>query len=158
MALLEVAKNAASLPDHVQLIAFDGEEMHKVGAYRYANHLLQEGKLGNVRLVINLDSVGIGERLYALTSPSIEQQVKSALAEFNIDISSRETFKQFDSWPFMKEGVDVIQIGSNFIDRENSFCYFNAPKDTVGGNGFDLNSNFIILAGSVVNSILSEWA
>lgn len=149
VALLEAAKKAATLPEDICFVAFDGEEMNKVGAYRFVEALRQQGGLDNLRLVINIDSVGIGDKLYVLTSPAIQTQVASALSEFSIDVITRETFKQFDSWPFMKEGINAVQIGAMACDREKTFSFFNSPHDTIGGNGFELSSRFISEASGI---------
>jgi len=149
VALMDIAKEASALPENVQLISFDGEEMNKIGAYRYVDALRKQGTLDDLRLVVNIDSVGIGEKLYVLVSPELEEQVRSALSDFEVDVTARQAFKQFDSWPFMKERVPVVQIGAIFSDREKVFPYFNAVKDTLGGNGFDLNSRLISEASEI---------
>jgi len=156
VALLDLAARYRDLSRDVRFVAFDGEELNKVGAYKYVEHLKSTGSLNGIRLVINLDSVGIGEKLYVLTSPQLLESVKAILASSGTDVVSREAFKQFDSWPFMKEGIPVVQIGGTFTERDKAFPYFNSPKDTVGGNGFDLRSEMIAAAVQTASAIASR--
>lgn len=120
--------------NHFRFVAFDAEEWNKLGAYSYVERLRREGELEQIRLVVNIDSVGIGQKIYILTSPSIEETVKGIVSgldvghEVEIQVSSRAKFPQFDSWPFMKQGVPVMQIGTI---ADPPFQAFHDPDDTL---------------------------
>ena len=153
IALLDLAKK--DLPQGARLVAFDGEEMNKIGAYKYAAHLDKTNNLSQVKLQINFDSIAVGEFVYVLTSPQIYDHVKTLLADIPIEVVTREAFKQFDTWPFMQRGIPVIQIGST--SKDNIFRYFNSPNDTVGGNGYELDSALISQAVEIGHQIAHDF-
>lgn len=156
IALLETADAQMQLPPNTSFFAFDGEELNKIGAYRLASFMSKKNALENLKLLINFDSVAIGERLYVLASENIFERVSELLAGIDIEVFKRESFKQFDTWPFMKLGFSVIQIGST--SKLNPFQYFNSPKDTVGDNGYHLESKLINEAKDIAIMLANEFA
>jgi hypothetical protein len=57
----------------------------------------------------------------------------------------------------MKLGCDVIQIGSTFDDPDQSFKYFNSPKDTLDGNGYKLDSQLISRAAQAAQHLVKAF-
>lgn len=126
----------------VRFIAFDAEEWNKLGAYTYVAQ--QKGKklgspsikkkqareksaLDNIRLVINLDSVGAGERIYVLAHKRFHSAVRKAAKglKFPVDITPDYKSPQFDAWPFHREGIPVIEVGTT------PYAYFHKKEDTL---------------------------
>ena len=132
VTLLNLADRLYPTQDNIELIFFDAEEWNKYGSYRYVDDLKAQNDLENIDIVINIDSVGVGDYIYCLTSPSIESEVKRIMSntatsqQIKIEVSSKKEFPQFDSWPFMKMGIPVIQIGTG---GEKPFPYFHHPRD-----------------------------
>jgi len=168
--------SALPLPD-VRLVSFDAEEWNKLGAYRYVEALTNSGEISRIKRVINIDSVGIGESIYLLTTPDLEQSLTSAVENSGFLIEKTETesgtqlsvepfnkrprvtirvaekFPQFDSWPFMQKGIAVVQVGTF---GEKPFPYWHDPRDIwplIGSNGYQLIAEVAIL----VDGLLRNW-
>lgn len=130
-ALLGIAENR---PNNTRFIAFDAEEWNKFGSYSYIKQLKSSSEFKKTKLMINIDSVGVGDSIYLLVSPKIETKVRQAVSKISVSkqikikVTARETFPQFDSWPFMKNGIPVIQIGTA---GSLPFRYFHDPKDNL---------------------------
>lgn len=147
---------ATTKPKGVKFIAFDAEEWNKFGAYTYVKKANRTGELQHTKLMINIDSVGVGSFIYVLVSPEIEHEVRRAInntvisKEIKIGITARDRFPQFDSWPFMRYGVPVIQIGTQ---GESRYEYFHDAKDVPDEIDIDLinkSARFVSeLAGSL---------
>ena len=43
----------------------------------------------------------------------------------------------------MQRGVPVVQIGSTSKDKTKLYRFFNSPKDTLGGSGYQFDSALI---------------
>lgn len=146
-ALLGLAKTLANKRDNICFVSFDAEEWNKLGAYSYVREVAPCGDLDHVRLVVNLDSVGVGDTIYLLTSPWMRDKVERAkralesssmLKEklpIRLEVIAREQFPQFDSWPFMKAGLDVIQVGTT---GDPQFTYWHDADDTLANVNYDL--------------------
>jgi hypothetical protein len=147
---------AASQPDGVRLIAFDAEEWNKFGSVHYVNAAKASGELNKVRLMINIDSVGFGDRVYLLTSCDVEKAVRSAirispiLSTMEIEVISKGDFPQFDSWPFMKNGIPIIQIGTK---GNVDYDYFHHPKDTIDKLNHKLERDIPVLLGELIRRL-----
>ena len=148
VTLLNLADKLYPLKNNIEIVFFDAEEWNKYGSYCYVDDLKAQGDLENIDLVINIDSVGVGDYIYFLTSPSIENEVKRIVSntasaqQIKIEVSSKKEFPQFDSWPFMKMGVPVIQIGTR---GATPFPYFHHPKDTLENIDYNLINKVINL-------------
>jgi Zn-dependent M28 family amino/carboxypeptidase len=180
-ALLALAQeiSSSSAPD-ARLITFDAEEWNKLGSYKYVDALSKDA-LKEIQLMISIDSVGVGDRIYLLTSPSLRDKLipmitnsgyQVQLPEANLDnheprdssgkaradmpeviIRTAERFPQFDSWPFMRAEIPVIQIGTLSTPP---FLYWHDPRDyfpIIGNTGFRLIANVADLA----KCILENW-
>lgn len=173
--LLLLAREVAAsgfIPE-VRFVSFDAEEWNKLGAYKYVEALEQSGELSRVELMINIDSVGVGDSIRILTSPDIQKTVTDVvgkagfpLRQSSDDIRERRTtglpsveitvgdaFPQFDSWPFQQKGIPILQIGTR---GSTPFLYWHDPRDTlevVGEGGYRLIGH----VGRLVRSILDYW-
>jgi len=142
-ALLGLAETLANERGDICFVSFDAEEWNKLGAYSYVKEFVPRGDLDRVRLVVNLDSVGVGDEIYLLTSPRIRDKVERAIESskveeelpIGLEVTAREQFPQFDSWPFMKAGLDVIQVGTT---GDPQFMYWHDPGDTLANINYDL--------------------
>ncbi|HEX8915594.1 MAG TPA: M28 family peptidase [Humisphaera sp.] len=164
-----VARRMAAAAPGVGFAAFDAEEWNKLGAERHAAALEQSGRLTDVRLMINVDSVGVGEHLYVLASPGLGEPIEAALRSAGATVrggaarlpSGRWVFvqenpamKPFDAWPFMRRGVPAVQIGS-LGDRP--FDQWHQPGDSVDGIG-EAGRKLIADAAGVVEALArAEW-
>lgn len=151
-ALLGVA---ATEPSGVRFIAFDAEEWNKLGAYSYVKWAKSSSELKKTKIMINIDSVGVGDFIYLLVSPEIENKVRRAVRKtsvarrIKIEITAAKTFPQFDSWPFMKNGISVIQIGTKGTPP---FRYFHDPKDNLK----NIKTNLIKEASLLVTELINQ--
>ena len=174
--LLYLARILAESPmSKVRLASFDAEEWNKLGAYRYVESLTNE-EIGNIERVINMDSVGIGERIYLLTSPDQKESLVAAVKKsgFSVEFEDNkpealsmdnktdrpkvlirvlERFPQFDSWPFMQKGIRVCQVGTV---GAKPFPFWHDPRDIwplIGSNGYSL----IAATAELVYGLLKNW-
>lgn len=154
-ALIGLAEKFSKKDCSIRFILFDAEEWNKFGAYTYVEELMKSGELQKLKLVVNIDSVGFGDSIYLLTSPGIEEKVREIVSKtgvakkIHIDISSKDEFPQFDSWPFMKNGVSVIQLGTKgnppVTVLEEGELIFHNPKDTIENIQSEMIENVISL-------------
>jgi Zn-dependent M28 family amino/carboxypeptidase len=158
IALLKLSESfSKENNEHLRFIFFDAEEWNKYGAYCYAGNLKKKGTLSQVNLVINIDSVGVGDYVYFLTSPSIESRVKAIVEKLDtgiaVNVVSRKEFPQFDTWPFMKNGIPVIQVGTGGTP---AFPYFHHHKDDVTNINYSLMENVVKLLKAFIETLLEE--
>ncbi|MFH1832725.1 MAG: M28 family peptidase [Candidatus Levyibacteriota bacterium] len=152
-ALLGVAETK---PSNVKFIAFDAEEWNKFGAYSYVERVKTSSQFKKTKIMINLDSVGVGDFIYLLVSPAIEDKIKKAVKKtsvakrIKIEITAAKAFPQFDSWPFMKNGIPVIQIGTK---GALPFRYFHDPKDTLKNIKTNLIKETSLLVTELINQL-----
>ncbi len=145
--------------EYLRFIFFDAEEWNKYGSYCYVDELKQMGSFNRIKLVVNIDSVGVGDHVYFLTSPSIESHVRRIVgtldnsSEVRVEVTSRKEFPQFDSWPFMRNGVPAINIGTTGTP---SFPYFHHPKDDMRNVSYSLMEKVIRLLKVFMEALLEE--
>jgi hypothetical protein len=174
--LLYLARILAESPiPKVRLASFDAEEWNKLGAYRFVESLTAE-QISNIERMINIDSVGVGDRIYLLTSPEQKESLATAVRKSGFSyefedsqpvVSSPENeadypkvlirvlerFPQFDSWPFMQKGIRVCQVGTI---GAKPFPFWHDPRDTwslIGSDGYRL----IAAAAQLVYGLLKNW-
>ena len=185
--LLYLARFLAESPiPNVQLASFDAEEWNKLGAYRYVETLSKDNEISKVKRMINIDSVGIGDKIQLRVSPKhLESLTKAVIKSgfliepgksgFSIDpedvveskqrfygsldnrpkvsILALDKFPQFDSWPFMKTDLPVVQVGAT---GNKPFLYWHDPRDIwqlIGTNGYHL----IAATAELVYGLLQNW-
>jgi hypothetical protein len=141
VCLLQLAKRLRSkLAIAPTVCFFDAEEWNKFGAYSYVKRRMNKGTLSRTTLQINIDSVGVPGRLCLLTSPRIEKVIAAlvrglpATCGMEVEIAAAESFPQFDTWPFMREGISVIQIGSR---PSTPFKHWHSKGDTLANIDYD---------------------
>ena len=138
VALMEIARQLAhkKTKHTIKFIFSDAEEWNKIGAYTYVSQLKGRDELKFIKVLINIDSVGAGESIYCLASESIGDIVEKSLhipeSEFPIDLTKQYKSPQFDAWPFHKEGIPVVQIGSR------PYNYFHTSSDSIEKINFHL--------------------
>ncbi len=160
VALLKLAELFSKTnTEYLKFILFDAEEWNKYGSYCYVNELKKSGLLKRIKLVVNIDSVGVGDHIYLLTSPGIEANIRETVAslqtssEIGVEVSSREAFQQFDSWPFMRNGIPVVQIGTRGTP---SFAYFHHPNDDINNINYSLMERVIKFLKGFIKALLEE--
>lgn len=116
-AMLRVAKalvDKGGTKKTVKFAAFAAEEYWWLGSYYHAKTLKEQGQIGRVKNVINLDMVGVGEWLWVWVAPeSFKQQVATALDETikgEFDIRWHELLPASDHWPFFEEGIPAVHF------------------------------------------------
>lgn len=137
-----------------QVCFFDAEEWNKYGSYQYVNELKEAKKLKRLRLVINIDSVGVPGDIYIYSSSDIAPVVKKAIDavgpdDIGVFFRSVNELPQFDVWPFQREGCSVIQIGSR---PRVPFKYWHSPDDVLERIDF----SFIGRVSRYVSRLISE--
>ena len=119
-ALLCAARRLAESPlaDQIAFVAFDAEEWNKFGSYRFVEKTEQCGQLPMIASIINLDSVGAGEKI--------------------VYFDEMEMLTPFDAYPFARKGIHAIQMTS--IGRQ-PFPHWHQPGDNlsvIGETGYEL--------------------
>jgi hypothetical protein len=95
---------------------FDGEEINKVGSSAFVNEIRNE--LSEIKLVIELDAIGIGNEIVLLCSKKAYKKIKKCKSElekvvpegYKLHISAQSKISFSDVWSFMKEGIPAIRI------------------------------------------------
>ena len=133
LVLLELAKRFSrkDLNNTIRFVSFDAEEWNKIGSYMYVEGRKQKltgnkTDLEKIKAVINIDTVGSGDKIYSISSKKYVDMVRSGAEDSGIDVDMREGYNapQFDGWPFHKEGIPVIHFGVS------PYRYFHTPDDT----------------------------
>ena len=126
-ALLAVAERleGRSFPFTVRFVAFGSEETGLHGSEHYVDSLSSE-ELENIRLMINLDSIGSGDRLVVAGDRWVTQHVNEVATRQGIalGVSARGTSGS-DHANFREAWVPVIFFRSDDLSRINS------PADTM---------------------------
>lgn len=117
-ALLRVAESIANgeLPERVQLLLTDAEELHLAGSRAFVRDLYAAGRLGNVSGCLNLDGAGRGETLDVWLGP--ETLTDTLLPVFRGE-RARFIFpppQSGDHFSFWEKGVPAIML--TFDDPE----------------------------------------
>ena len=119
-ALLCAARRLAESPlaDQIAFVAFDAEEWNKFGSYRFVAEAEQRGQLAAIASIINLDSVGVGEKI--------------------VWFDEMEGLTPFDAYPFARKGIHATQITSI---GDQPFPHWHQPGDNlsvIGETGYEL--------------------
>jgi len=161
--LLKLAEHFSNNSKFLKFIFFDAEEWNKYGSYCYVDELKKQNKLRDIKLLVNIDSVGAGDHIYMLVPPELEEKIKKAVLgikdglNIDIDIKVKRQFQQFDSWPFMKNGVPVIQIGTR---GKLDFPYYpnlHHPKDNLKSIDYKLLEKVNNFLKSFLNSLIKSY-
>jgi hypothetical protein len=162
-ALLELARRfGPNARGDVAFVSFDAEEWNKLGSYRFVDALQARGELSTVRAMINIDSVGVGEGVYLLTSRGLAEPIRRALERAEaesprhsgrpISVHESDAFKMFDTWPFMRRGIPVVQIGT----FGEPFRYWHRPEDRLSLIGRTGRASIADVV-AVVTDLLRFW-
>ncbi|HEX6989972.1 MAG TPA: M28 family metallopeptidase [Bacillota bacterium] len=115
-AMLRVAARVTGSPEAYGAVrwrfcSFGGEELVQVGSEYYAAGREVDGSLADIRLVINLDSVGVGEYFWpwvdATTRPLLEAALPQGLP-WRVEIL--EPPLAGDHYPFQRRGVPAAML------------------------------------------------
>lgn len=115
-AMLRLAERVTAAPERYgsvrwRFCSFGGEELIQVGSEYYAAGREADGSLADIRLVINLDSVGVGEYFWpwvdAVTRPLLEAALPGSLP-WRVEIL--EPPLAGDHYPFQRRGVPVAML------------------------------------------------
>ncbi|MEW6528673.1 MAG: M28 family peptidase [Candidatus Micrarchaeota archaeon] len=150
---------------NVRFIFFDAEEWNKFGSYAYVEKIKNEGELQKLKFVLNIDSVGFGDSINLLTSPAIENKVReivsktSVAKKIKIDVSSKNEIPQLDCWPFMKNGIAVITIGTKgkppVTKLKEGESIFHNSKDTIENIQFEIIESVVSLVEEFLENYLA---
>jgi len=128
-ALLEVARvlSTQKLAYNLKFIAFGAEEAGLIGAYNYVEGLSQE-QLDNTAAMINMDMVGVGDKVGIMTLAEDSDSFIADLAEvylnkFNLAYD-RSASDASDHAPFEEYGVPVV-----FFDYHDD-PYYHTDADS----------------------------
>jgi hypothetical protein len=163
--LASAARPASAAAGEVTFASFDAEEWNKLGAYRHVEGLERSGRLAEVRGLINIDSVGVGEAIYLCVcpehAPGLRRALRSAEDAGDVVAGGRPvvlhpdpSFRQFDTWPFMRKGVPAVQVGTV---GPRPFSHWHQPGDgphLIGARGCELIRDVV----SLVDVLLARWA
>lgn len=113
----------------IEFILFAAEEWNKYGSYAFVNGL-KKAEIKSIKYFLNYDMTGSkGGKIYCMGHEQFAPVLKKIVGEE--DFSTRQPIP-FDSWPFCKRDVPVIQFGSSSKEM-----YFHTPNDTL--DHVDLN-------------------
>jgi aminopeptidase YwaD len=130
--LLEVArvlsKYKAAKDTNITFIAFGAEENGLLGSKYYVNELKPEEK-ANIKAMINMDMVGVGDRLGILTGSENSQSFIADLAEEKakrLQLPYERSFStRSDHAPFEEAGIPVVFF--HYMDDPN----YHTDQDTI---------------------------
>ena len=158
----------------VQFVLFDAEEWNKLGSYYYVENLENLNQIDNIKLMINIDSIGYGELIFLSVHSDIKNTIirtlktKPIYYQINPDvfillhpdknesenrlivIQSNNYLSEFDTWPFIKKGIPVINITTS---GKKSYPFFHHPDDNlsqISGKGYGIISDVVTLVESLL--------
>ena len=114
-------------PFTVRFIAFGSEEIGLHGSWHYVGQLT-DAELDDIRVMINLDSVGSGTTLFVVGNPWLTRHVSEAAAREGVFLTtSRRWFSGgfSDYFSFADAWIPTISFSGDDISRINS------PYDTI---------------------------
>jgi hypothetical protein len=128
----------------IRFVASGSEEFGYQGAYGYAKRRTDEGKLDNIKYIIQFDSLTYGPD-FLLTSKDTELRdiADSINSEFDINGTPRHidsTEWVMDSLPFKSSGARAIYVNSRGYDGITLPVY-HRPEDIPETVGFDCVDN-----------------
>ncbi|MDE6967690.1 MAG: M20/M25/M40 family metallo-hydrolase [Clostridia bacterium] len=157
-AMLESAKYfSKNTPScNIVFVAFGAEEVGMIGSKEYVNAMTEEEK-ANTKLMINIDSIAGGDKLYAYTGADEESQaILAGILKYGKDYGlvtqegkgSKFGYGQTGNWSdhkyFKNAGIKFIYFeGTNwdcdidegttqYVDKEgNGFEIMHTPQDTL---------------------------
>jgi len=147
LALLDLAEKLSKrdFNNTIRFVSFDAEEWNKIGSTMYvegrkqkitgnktglktkiSRYLKKQTDLDKIKAVINIDTVGSGDKICSITSKKYVDAVRSGAKDSGIVVEVREGYDapQFDGWPFHTEGIPVIHL------VVSPYKYFHTPQDT----------------------------
>jgi len=115
-AMLRVAERVTAAPERYgrvrwRFCSFGGEELVQVGSEFYAAGREADGSLADIRLVINLDSVGVGDFFWPWVDATTRPLLEAALpADLPWPVEILEPPLAGDHFPFQRRGVPVSML------------------------------------------------
>jgi len=112
-------------------LATTGEEYDKLGAINYAERRKREGTFGNIRHIINFDSLtwGLNLKVY-MPEPDLRELVQTVDRELNLpgdhELIDGEGF-QLDSRPFRETAAQAMYVNSTGHGND---VVWHRPEDT----------------------------
>lgn len=135
IVMLMLAHAASSRQNNHTLtfIASDSEEYGYEGAYHYANTRIANNTIGNIRYVLNFDSLTYGPNLWI---NSKDQALKDLINTIHQDLKLQTTpiYSEndgfvMDSLPFRTSGARALHANSRGYD-EKTLPVYHRPDDT----------------------------
>lgn len=135
---LELAKFCAKNKIVCNFAFFNCEESNKVASTNYVQQFKPSELLGKYNLVIEIDSVGIGNQISLLCTKKLRKKLRNLewgfelYPGFEIDVNPQSKICFSDVWPFMQHGVPVIRMLSrdtvNRLDQEVMHTKNDTPE------------------------------
>jgi hypothetical protein len=154
---LSLAEELFSSDNPCRFAFFDGEELNTIGSQSFVAEEKRKDTLKNISLILEIDSVGIGNEIALLCSKQLYKKLKKLdsgtkilFEEHKLSVSRQTKIGFSDVWPFMQEGILVIRmltrgdVGSNVMHTED---------DKVD----NINENTLISAFNVANAIVTQF-
>ncbi|MBV8810079.1 MAG: Zn-dependent exopeptidase M28 [Acidobacteriaceae bacterium] len=163
--LLEFARVIQSMEhtDDIYLAFFDGEEAvaqwtdtdSRYGSRQLAGKWAEDGTLGKIRALINIDMIGDRDLDIANdenSSPRLKQMVAQIAAKLGDSKYFLETGGPIDDdhKPFVDAGVNAIDIIDLDYGAQNS--YWHTAKDTMD----KLSAHSLQMVGDIVTELVKE--
>ena len=133
MLMLAHAASGRNNNHTLTFVASDSEEYVYEGAYHYANTRIANNTLGNIRYVLNFDSLTYGPNLWI---NSKDQGLKDMIRTIHQDLKLQTTpiYSEndgfvMDSLPFRSSGARALHANSRGYD-EKTLPVYHRPDDT----------------------------
>lgn len=131
--IIHVAKQfVGSRPKYtLKFISFGGEEPHLFGSRYYVRDIKERGLLSHISLNINLDIVGIGEKVRVTCGPEpLKKNIKELLKVYDCfegrEIVYGPPTGGADDRAFSEQGIPTI-----YIAHYPRYAQYHLPSDTV---------------------------
>ena len=139
------------------LVAYGAEEIGHLGARYHAETLKAQGRLNNIRMVLNLDMLACTEPNWIhvsndfIAQESIKRAVKKASIEEKYGFCEIVTppWPTGDHEPFFDESIPCI----NFTWRGHKYPYTHLPEDTVEKINEKVLSDSFEMAYAVIENV-----
>lgn len=133
MLMLAHAASGRQNSHTLTFVASDSEEYVYEGAYHYANARIANNTIGNIRYVLNFDSLTYGPNLWI---NSKDQALKDMIRDIHQDLNlqTKPIYSEndgfvMDSLPFRPSGARAIHANSRGYD-EKTLPVYHRPDDT----------------------------
>jgi len=130
MLMIAHALSGRRLPMTLTFLATDGEEYDKLGAINYADRRRREGTFGNIRYLVNFDSLTWGRDLL-ISSRDADLHAMIAAIDRDLDLPGTPDLRDADGFaldgrPFRDEGIQAMYVNSTGFGND---VVWHRPED-----------------------------